>query len=1042
MQCKSQDKSCAQSQAIRDYNESFQDWFFAYEHGKPTPCKAVSSHPSHLAMQFFGNSSDSQLRRWHRPALRWHRPALVFDGGVIRCGLESLAVRHRMPVAGLKGWCAQLPVLIAAFAMFALLAIAASADPPDYGKEIRPIFTKYCLGCHNAQESEGGLRMHSLAALRLGGETGKSVEAGSLEGSLLWQRIRGTVEPKMPPADMPQLTEGDIDSIGRWIADGAKGDDRDLPLEQRLPTSTSQRAFSGPSPITAAIQVPNTDLLLLGRHGGLDILQGQLRSQLELPIVGKVTQIRSSPDGRWLAVASGLPGIGGRVLVIDAASVSSTKGRPSVRRTINAHNDIITSAVISPNSQYLATAGYDRAIHLWDLASGDLVRSFLGHNGAVYDLDFDASGEVLASASADETVKIWSVATGQRLDTLGQPESEQYAVRFDPSGNKIIAVGADRRLRVWRLLSKDKPTVSPMEASIFAHEAPIVLMAISRDGNWIATAAEDRTIKRWHTGDWQTTGLIDKLDDVATSLQWSADGNTLWTTSLAGDIRSIPVPRMRKENDSPLPHSESADREKASIPFEETATVLESKNGPRQPSTAQHLLLPCSVVGVLAPEDVGSSSLDTDGVAGDWYAFDAQAGQEWIVSIDAAKSGSPLDSAIDITDAVGKPLLRTRLQAVRESYFTFRGKDSSNVDDFRLHRWEDMELNQWLYAGGEVVKLWLYPRGPDSGFKVYPGSGNRQTFYGTSASTHALNEPAWVVRELKSDEDPLSNGLPIFPVYYSNDDDPGRRLGKDSLIHFTAPADGRYLVRVRDARGQSGENYQYTLSIAQPNPRIVFRAEQSEMTLRPGVGSEFSVLVDRIDGMDGRIDVTVEGLPEGVQLAQPLYIESNQIRAIGQIFASKEILEKLPDELEWTLVAKASWDGREILSDPVRMKIKRNLKSTLIPKIVGRDDPSDAQPIHVLRIRPGQTISAKLVIERGENLGDIAFGGDDCGRNLPHGCLVSNIGLNGLLIPADQSSREVFITAAPTVLPQQRLFHLRAQVDGNPTTSPVLLIVE
>jgi hypothetical protein len=111
-------------------------------------------------------------------------------------------------------------------------------------------------------------------------------------------------------------------------------------------------------------------------------------------------------------------------------------------------------------------------------------------------------------------------------------------------------------------------------------------------------------------------------------------------------------------------------------------------------------------------------------------------------------------------------------------------------------------------------------------------------------------------------------------------------------------------------------------------------------------------------------------------------------------------------------------------------------------KIVGKEDPDEAPPIEKLHIRPGQTVSAKLVIQRGELAGDISFGGDDSGRNLPHGCFVDNIGLNGLLIPAGQSTREVFITASPIVEPQRRVFHLRGNVDGNPTSLPVELIVE
>ena len=121
--------------------------------------------------------------------------------------------------------------------------------------------------------------------------------------------------------------------------------------------------------------------------------------------------------------------------------------------------------------------------------------------------------------------------------------------------------------------------------------------------------------------------------------------------------------------------------------------------------------------------------------------------------------------------------------------------------------------------------------------------------------------------------------------------------------------------------------------------------------------------------------------------------------------------------------------------------VKINEKPTMPLKVVALEQSPDAPAITELVIRPGQTISAKLVIERGENKGDIAFGGDDSGRNLPHGCYVDNIGLSGLLIPAGQSIREVFITAAPWVKEQSRPFHLRATVDGNPTTLPMQLRV-
>ncbi|MFM8263599.1 MAG: PPC domain-containing protein, partial [Pirellula sp.] len=283
----------------------------------------------------------------------------------------------------------------------------------------------------------------------------------------------------------------------------------------------------------------------------------------------------------------------------------------------------------------------------------------------------------------------------------------------------------------------------------------------------------------------------------------------------------------------------------------------------------------------------------------------------------------------------------------------------------------------------------------------------------------------------------------IFPIYYSNDDDPNRRSGKDSFIEFVAPEDGRYFIRIRDTRGLAGDDFKYTLSISQPNPRFVFRTETNEVTLRPDVGTEFVVAADRFDGLDGDIQIGFEQVPEGVTVVEPMTIEKGQLKAIGQIRPIVSDFGQIPKEFEITLVAKSRIAGQEVVANErPKIKIKVNQTPTMKLKLVGKDDPEDAPALSSLNIRPGQTVSAKLVIDRGQLAGDIAFGGDDSGRNLPHGCFVDNIGLNGLLIPAGQSTREVFITAAPIVQPQRRVFHLRGNVDGNPTSLPIELIVQ
>jgi WD40 repeat protein len=55
----------------------------------------------------------------------------------------------------------------------------------------------------------------------------------------------------------------------------------------------------------------------------------------------------------------------------------------------------------------LASAGDDRVVRIWDVASGEELLSLPGHSNHVRGLTFSDDGCRLASASDDGTVKVW-----------------------------------------------------------------------------------------------------------------------------------------------------------------------------------------------------------------------------------------------------------------------------------------------------------------------------------------------------------------------------------------------------------------------------------------------------------------------------------------------------------------------------------------------------------------------------------------------------------------------------------------------------------
>lgn len=122
----------------------------------------------------------------------------------------------------------------------------ASAQEPLFERDVLPVLTKQCLGCHGGLRQKGGLDMRTMPLLLKGGKHGPAAKAGEADASLLWQRI---ASDEMPPGET-KLSAADKALIKQWIAKGLPTETQKTKDDDPLLTAGVKHA---PKEVAAAI---------------------------------------------------------------------------------------------------------------------------------------------------------------------------------------------------------------------------------------------------------------------------------------------------------------------------------------------------------------------------------------------------------------------------------------------------------------------------------------------------------------------------------------------------------------------------------------------------------------------------------------------------------------------------------------------------------------------------------------------------------------------------------------------------------------------
>jgi polar amino acid transport system permease protein len=275
-------------------------------------------------------------------------------------------------------------------------------------------------------------------------------------------------------------------------------------------------------------------------------IQHYLGGPLRLTVTSEVQDLALSADGSLVAAGAQ----DGKVYLWDIQSNWTLHKLPG-------HTGPVVSVAFNPSGSTLFSASRDGTVRLWDIStllnpgagSGQAERVLEVPGGKpLRGASLAANGATLATLGEDGVVNIWDVATGQVLRSIGPHEKARRVVTLSPDGARVAA-GDGANIQIWDARSgepvgrlegywEDEAT----QEEWLGHKGEVTALAFSPDGELLVSGSTDKTILFWDPESGRVIGSGEGHYASITRLVFNQEGNSVLSGSADNKAKTWRVP--------------------------------------------------------------------------------------------------------------------------------------------------------------------------------------------------------------------------------------------------------------------------------------------------------------------------------------------------------------------------------------------------------------------------------------------------------------------------------------------------------------------